>query len=257
MGTLGTDPQSRRNNVKTRGQPMATVQLGDTLTEISGSRGGSTYSRNQYGLHVKHKRGPTTQRSTRQQARKPVFSYLTHYWTTDLSQPERDAWNVYARLTPIENRLGRTIHLSGFNLFLRTNILKRLGASAILDTAPPTRGLAYQLIPYRQFYLWERTQTYYFRHRSFRNYDHLTLHNDVVAYGTPGSSTQTPNVRLKLIRYCGTMKGDPGNPTPYTIASKYPYPIIKDLYYWLAFAHINPDGKVSPKSWIQWKAVWT
>jgi len=59
--------------------------------------------------------------SPRQEAARAIVSYLAEYWHTDMTDVQRNLWNVYAAAIAMKNRLGESIHLTGFNHFIRSN----------------------------------------------------------------------------------------------------------------------------------------
>jgi len=58
-----------------------------------------------------------------------------------LTQVQRDAWNLYGANTPMTNRVGATIYLSGFNHFCRTNSVALACGLTLIAAAPTTFSL--------------------------------------------------------------------------------------------------------------------
>lgn len=69
------------------------------------------------------------------------MSDLVTYWTTSLSAAQRAAWGVYATNTPVIDKLGNPMFLTGQNMFVRSNlgILKALGT--LVEDAPTVYNL--------------------------------------------------------------------------------------------------------------------
>lgn len=69
---------------------------------------------------------------------------LAQHWSTNLAQSQRDAWNTYAANTPYMDGIGQPITMSGFNAFVKSNMLLQMLAvytgvpNSPLDTAPTT-----------------------------------------------------------------------------------------------------------------------
>jgi hypothetical protein len=83
--------------------------------------------------------------TTRQMAVRAIFATLVNYWTLNLTQAQRDAWDVYAQNVPTTDALGQSITVSGQNWFIGINlpVLQALGERpasgwAILASAPST-----------------------------------------------------------------------------------------------------------------------
>lgn len=109
---------------------------------VSGSVGGSTGSHNRFGQYIRRRAIPVNPRSTFQQTVRTAFQYLTEYWKNTLTPAQRIDWTTYADNTPVINALGDTIHLTGLNMFLRTNVPTLQSTLAVIAAAPPIFGLA-------------------------------------------------------------------------------------------------------------------
>jgi hypothetical protein len=121
------------------------IRLGDGA-QASGSRGGTTYSRNRSGAYTRARSVPVNPNSPAQNAVRINFREAAFAWSAILSQGQRDQWDVYADVVPWKNRLGDTIKLSGFNWYLASSTARAsaglapvLAGPAILElAAPPT-----------------------------------------------------------------------------------------------------------------------
>jgi len=100
---------------------MALVKYGGGIIQQSGSIAGNTYARNRYGNYVRARTKPVNPNTARQQAVRNAIAWLTEYWSDTLTAAQRAAWNLYADNVAMKNKLGETIHLSGFNHFIRSN----------------------------------------------------------------------------------------------------------------------------------------
>jgi len=116
---------------------MALVKYGAGIIQMSGSIAGNVHARNRFGNYVRPRTKPVNPNSTRQESARTIVSYLAEYWHQDLTAVQRGLWNVYAAAVAMKNRLGETIHLTGFNHFIRTNAAQ-LGIGAALIEAAPT-----------------------------------------------------------------------------------------------------------------------
>lgn len=108
--------------------------------QLSGSVGGVVAGHNKGGQYLRNRSIPTNPNSVRQQTARVAFANASIEWKS-LTNAERTAWEAYAVGTPIQNRLGETITLSGFNHFLKTNAFRQNCGEASLNTAPISPGL--------------------------------------------------------------------------------------------------------------------
>lgn len=113
------------------------IKFGGIVTQGSGSQGGTTFARNRYGSYTRNRTKPVNPRSDRQNNIRAILASLKQSWLNDCSPAERTSWNLYASSVSWLNKLGDTIHLSGYNHFCRTNAAV-LNAGLILKEAGPT-----------------------------------------------------------------------------------------------------------------------
>jgi hypothetical protein len=59
-----------------------------------------------------------------------------------MPQAKQAAWKTYAQNTPVQNRVGDTIHLSGFAQYMKLNGLRTFLGSAVQYDAPLVYGVA-------------------------------------------------------------------------------------------------------------------
>ena len=111
---------------------MALVKYGGGVVQMSGSVGGDTFARNRFGNYVRARTKPINPNSAGQQAVRAALTLLTQVWASTLTAAQRTAWNLYASNVAMKNRLSQTIHLTGFNHFIRSNnVLARFGGTPI------------------------------------------------------------------------------------------------------------------------------
>lgn len=120
---------------------MALVVLPEG-TQISGSIGGTTYSHNRYGAYRRSRSVPVNPNTDKQVGIRNIVRALTIIWQSTLTQAQRDAWDVYAANVTWKNRLGKDVHLTGMNHYVRSNTPRvDIGATRI-DVAPGIFNLA-------------------------------------------------------------------------------------------------------------------
>ncbi|MBA7635660.1 hypothetical protein ES703_43264 [subsurface metagenome] len=100
---------------------MALVKFGAGIIQMSGSIAGVVHARNRFGNYVRPRTKPVNPHSVRQESVKAILSYLAEFWHETMDAAERALWKVYADAVPMKNRLGETIHLTGYNHFIRSN----------------------------------------------------------------------------------------------------------------------------------------
>ncbi len=102
----------------------------------SGSLGSGVASHNRGGYYVRNRVIPVNPNTGRQQTIRAFFTSLVNFWTNTLTQAQRDAWDAYGANTPVLDRLGQTIFLTGQNQYVRTNVPRRQLGQARVDAAP-------------------------------------------------------------------------------------------------------------------------
>lgn len=120
---------------------MGLVKYGGGIVQVSGSIAGTVHARNRFGNYIRPRTKPVNPHSDRQEFIRAALSHLAEYWHHTLNDVERGLWNTYAAAVAMTNRIGETIHLTGFNHFLRTNCPQLMLAEAIKDAAPATLSL--------------------------------------------------------------------------------------------------------------------
>ncbi len=122
---------------------MALVKYGGGIIQASGSMAGNTFARNRFGNYMRARTKPVNPNSDRQVVARARLALLTEDWSEALSAVQREAWATYAAAVAMNNRLGETIYLTGFNHFIRTNSAYMQVASRQND-APVVLSLAAQ-----------------------------------------------------------------------------------------------------------------
>lgn len=90
-------------------------------TQVSGSIGGLTYAHNQGGMYTRGRSIPVNPNTFRQTNVRATVSQLSQAWSGALTDVQREQWTVYAAGTPVTNKLGDSIILSGQQMYIRCN----------------------------------------------------------------------------------------------------------------------------------------
>lgn len=115
---------------------MALVKLGGGLGEIRGSIGNWTFARNKGGQYIRNRAIPINPNTDRQSTVRACMAYLVDRWANTLTAAQRTAWNLYASNVSVLNRLGEAIYLSGFNHYIRSNLIAKMIALTVVDAGP-------------------------------------------------------------------------------------------------------------------------
>lgn len=106
------------------------------VTQVSGSIGGMTGSHNRGGLYFRARTIPTDPNTLSQLLIRAAFGSIVQRWEATLTQPQRDAWDVYAAAVPIPGPLGDPVILSGMAQYVRSNTTRIRFGLAVIDVAP-------------------------------------------------------------------------------------------------------------------------
>jgi hypothetical protein len=61
---------------------------------------------------------------------------LTTRWSQTLTANDRTAWNLYGSNVAMTNRLGETTFLTGFNHYIRSNLIREQVDRVVIDAGP-------------------------------------------------------------------------------------------------------------------------
>lgn len=106
------------------------------VTQVSGSIGGMTGSRNRGGMYFRARSIPVNPNTPAQVVVRAAFSNLVARWNDILTPGQRDAWNLYAAAVPLTGPLGDPVTVSGQNMYLRSNVPRLRIGESIIDSAP-------------------------------------------------------------------------------------------------------------------------
>lgn len=110
-------------------------------SDLSGSLAGITASHNTSGVYFRVRAVPTNPNSVSQQAVRSAMSNAHVAWLA-LGQAVKDAWNAYAAGTPVLDRIGASIHLTGRAMYLRDYVLRTIGGATLPPVTVSTMGLS-------------------------------------------------------------------------------------------------------------------
>lgn len=116
---------------------MATILLGPIASDVRGSTGGTTFSRNKGGAYMRARVTPVNPFTSKQSVVRANFAVNSKAWSGTLTADQRAAWSFFAQNNSLINRVGQTIIISGNAMYNSLNqVLKQIGVAPISD--PPT-----------------------------------------------------------------------------------------------------------------------
>ena len=114
--------------------------LSSIFSSVSGSIGGTTYWNNA-GLNARSRISPINPNTLAQQNVRANLSTAAFEWG-ELTDAQRTAWDDYAALTPLTNKLGQSFNPSGFMMWVRWCSSRLLVGESITQPSPlATSGL--------------------------------------------------------------------------------------------------------------------
>ena len=115
---------------------MALVKFGGGITDIRGSIGGTTFSRNRFGGYIRARTTPVNPNTQRQSTMRAIIASVASAWSSILTALQREAWEVYADSIVVSNKLGEQVKLTGFNQYVRTNSFNLQNGGSRIDDGP-------------------------------------------------------------------------------------------------------------------------
>lgn len=120
---------------------MALIKFGGGVTAMSGSIAGNTFARNRFGYYSRARTKPVNPKSTGQSVMRAILAFLSEAWHDVLTAPQRTAWETYAQAVSMKNRLGESINVTGFNMFIRSNTIILQHGNAMIAPGPTSLSM--------------------------------------------------------------------------------------------------------------------
>ena len=114
---------------------MAKFTPGPTVAAVSGSIGGTVYSRNKGGAYIRNRAIPTNPNTLPQQNRRADLAALSQAWA-DLTDAQRASWLNWAQQNPRTDALGQSFNMSGQQSYISLNARIREDGGTI-QVLPP------------------------------------------------------------------------------------------------------------------------
>ena len=120
---------------------MAKYLPGVAVSSVSGSIGGTVFSRNRGGQYIRNRSIPSVVRTEKALAQKAIFSLVSQAWVV-LTDAQRLAWRIYGQSQTKTDRLGKSISLTGQALFIGLNARLLSAGNSAVNTPPVTSAPA-------------------------------------------------------------------------------------------------------------------
>lgn len=121
---------------------MALIKYGGGIVQMSGSIAGTTHARNRFGNYCRSRTKPVNPNSYRQTGIRVAMMMLAEQWRElPMTDDFRTAWAVYANSVNWLNKLGEVVKLTGYNMFMRSNIANVINNKALNYNGPTDLGL--------------------------------------------------------------------------------------------------------------------
>lgn len=117
---------------------MAKILLGNMITDIRGSQGGTTFSRNTFANYMRNKTSPVNPNTVAQQLVRNRLAAMSQSWG-GLTAAQRTAWVDGAPVWSNNNIFNQAINYTGFSLYGRINRNRQeINEAFITDFVLPT-----------------------------------------------------------------------------------------------------------------------
>ncbi len=114
---------------------MAIFTAGPVVATISGSIGGTTFSRNRGGSYMRNRAIPLNPNTSFQINVRSILASQSQAWA-DQTDAVRAAWENWAVQNPVINALGRSIILSGAQAFIQLRARLALAGDTVITNPP-------------------------------------------------------------------------------------------------------------------------
>jgi len=127
---------------------MATIAFGGGVSDIRGSIGGTTFSRNRNGAYARARTQPINPGTSKQTEIRERFGFLATQWS-ELTAAQRLSWDTLGSQIVRLNRLGQPYTLSGQQAYNSVNQVR--GSFGELPTPTPPALSPYPQQPFGLF----------------------------------------------------------------------------------------------------------
>ncbi len=227
---------------------MALIKYGGGIVQMSGSIAGQTHARNRFGNYMRARTTPVNPKSPRQVAARVNIMFLAEQWReAPMTDAIRAAWQTYADSVNWQNKLGESVTLTGFNMFMRANCVLLTAGQTIVTAGPTDLGLPAGDPLMSVDTLSEATNTYSLNFDDTMDWCSEDGAHAIIDAGQPQNPTR--NFFNGPWRFTNRLSGNAGAPpaSPSVGTALNGWEAIETQKLWFRFSIIRADGRVSTK----------
>lgn len=211
----------------------------------SGKLGGIVFSHNRGGTYIRQRVVPTNPGTTFQTNVRNVMANLAIAWQTELTQAQRDGWEVYAQNVPVTDVIGESITLTGINMYVRSNTAVFQAGLTRVDDAPTDYTLA-QAEQALAATASEATQIVSVTFDDTLAWVDLDGAAELIYIGVPQNSGIA--FFKGPYRFAGVLLGSSTTPPTSPAAIAAPFPFAETNHLWIQTRILLPDGRLSVRA---------
>ena len=210
--------------------------------QLSGSIGGIVASHNAGGTYLRVRSIPVHPGTPFQETITAAVADLTVRWNDNLTQLQRDAWDVYGDGVPLLNRIGATIAQKGLPAYVRSNVSRIQAALPRVDDAPTTFNLG----AFTEPVIVSVTAATDILSLAFTDTDDWVDETDSAAL-VYISRPKNPSINFHKspYRFAGQILGDDTTPPTSPAAIALPFPAAVGNRIFIRFIVTRADGRLS------------
>jgi hypothetical protein len=106
---------------------MASIKFSAIIADARGKIGGSVFVKNANGSYIRTYTAPLNKNTPGQQLQRANMTVYSQKWRA-LTDDQRNSWGFYAPQVPYTNRVGDKSIYTGFQLFMKTNMILEAAA---------------------------------------------------------------------------------------------------------------------------------
>jgi len=221
---------------------MALVKYGGGIIQMTGSLAGTTHARNRYGNYARARTKPINPKTDLQTTIRAALSTLTTRWSQTLTPVQRTAWNLYGTSVAMKNRLGEVMYLTGFNHYIRSNVLLLRATAPVIDEAPVIFELP-ETDPTFAVAISEATQLITVTFDAGADWDNEDGGHMFIEMGQPQNAQR--NFFDGPWRYCGQIPGATGAPLASPQTKPCEFVASEGQRVWCYARIARADGRIS------------
>lgn len=224
---------------------MAVFTPGGGVAAISGSIGGTVFSRNRGGAYMRLRAIPVNPNTVFQQEVRSLMATLTSRWLDTLTEDQRAAWDTYADNVHLPNPLGADRNVGGLGMYCRSNI-SRLQADPVFLTRVDDAPVIFNLGPYTLPVLDNAIESAQTADVAFDNADDWAgeTGSAMLIYGSRARNPST-NYFKGPYRFAHVIEGDDTTPPTSPATVTWPFPFVETQRLFLFARVTRLDGRLS------------